>query len=373
MLKFITIFCIIFSLQTYAAEEKSQLQGAPLLYANMLFAEDVKARTTGVKSIYRDEVFDTETLDLLAQLLYESYNDPETRAVQADLISWICKTLGKSGNMRYKSAVKEITKSDNRKIQRYSTASLQLFAGRKVPSYKPKNGLIKKLSAKYQLITENKPNKEQQFFSLKPGDNLDTIIKKLGMPNSTGSERSKSFTIGRRFRVSVSGMVLNYEGLGTLYLNYRMRNQTGWTIDIVSNIFYLMKDEENHRSIVIADYILGDNWVEATTVLRRNTSKRNQYSERLYDIAAEKLYRAMNTHNRYEILMLTHLAAFMRASAGPRYSDIMEHIAENSDSRYIRRHAKKAFKTFRKKGKKLEMKVKPYIAGSLDIGKYSYR
>ncbi len=373
MFRFITILFIFFSLQSYAGTQKSQLQGAQLLYANMLFSKNVKTKTAGVRSLNRDEVFDTETLDLLAQLLYESYRSPHTRAKRADLISWICKTLGKSGNMRYKSAVEEITKSDNRKIQRYSTASLLLFSGNKVPSYTPENGLIEKLAPKYQLTIETNPNKEEKFFSLKPGDSLETIIKTIGMPNSTGSKFSKSFKIGRYIRMTISGMVLNYDGLGTLYLNYKMRHQRGWKIDIVSNIFYLMKDETDDHSVLIADYILGDSWREATRVLSRNTSKRNQYSELLYDIAAEKLYRAMNTHNRYEIQMLTHLAAFMRASAGPRYTDIMEDIAENSDSRHIRRHAKKAFKTFLKRGKKLEVKVESYIPGSLDIGKYTYR
>lgn len=371
---FIGFLFIGITTSAFAQDGKTSKQNLGFLYTHLLLVDNVKAMTTGTKSIYRDEIFDTETLDVVAEVLHDSYSDPEKRARRVDLISWLAKTLGKSGNMRYKPAVEKLTTSDNRKIQKYATRSLPLFAGRFVEPFKPEPSRLEKLKQHYQLTPENKTNKEELFFSLNPGDALASIIDKLGMPNSIGSENSKSIRFGRTaYRARFSGMVLNYDGLGAFYLNYQMRNQAGWKIDIVSNIYYLTKDETDNRAIVIADYILGDNWLEATQVIAKGRDKTKQYSERIYDIAAEKLYRAMGTHNRDEIKMLTHLASFIRTSAGPRYMDILQQVSEESESRHIRRHAGKAYKTLKKRSKKMGVEVEQYIAGSLDIGKYTYR
>ena len=61
----------------------------------------------------------------------------------------------------------------------------------------------------------------------------------------------------------------------------------------------------------------------------------------------------------------------LRAACGgnPKYITALEEVAENSDSRHIRKHAKKAVKALGKAAKK-DKPAAQYVLGSIDIGKY---
>ncbi len=372
MFRIVIMIAVLVSPHLSAQEQNTSLGSVHLLYAHMLTSENINTIKTGAKSVYRDSVVNTEILDLVAEVLHASINDPQKRMNRIDLIAWLAKALGQSKNMRYKASVETVANSDVKKLQRYGVQSLAHFHGAEVESFIPKANGLALLKKRYQLNPEDKPDREALFFSVSPNDSLDVVINKLGMPDSLGSENSKTFRIAHHFRSSVSGMVLDYHDLGVVYLNYGLRNKLGWKVEAVSYLYFLMKDETDGDAVMVADYILGDEWVAATDILNIKTGSRKQYSEKLYDIAAEKLYRAMNAQNVYEIKMLTHLAHFIRASGRPRYADIMKEVAAYSDSRHIRRHAKKAHKTLGKLKKKASHDIQSYVPGSLNIGKYMY-
>ncbi len=372
MFRLVIMIAVLVSPYLSAQEKNDSLEGVHLLYANMLTSENINTIKTGAKSVYRDRIVDIEILDLVAEVMHSSIEDPQERMKRIDLIAWLAKALGQSKNMRYKASVERVANSELRKLQKYGAQSLAQFQGQPVESFIPEVKSLAELKKRYRLHAEPKPNRESLFFSISPNDSLEAVLNTLGMPDSLGSENSKTFRIARHFRSSVSGMVLDYHDLGVIYLNYGLRHKLGWKVDAVSNIYWLMKNETDGDAVMVADYILGDEWVAATDTLNVKASSRKQYSEKLYDIAAEKLYRAMNAQNVYEIKMLTHLAHFIRASGRPRYADIMKEVASSSDSRHIRRHAKKAHKTLAKLKKKAAHDIRSYVPGSLNIGKYLY-
>lgn len=75
---------------------------------NMLRADDPLLQRLGAKSVYFRNTRDAALLDLVAERLLVAYKDIPTRE-HADAVSWMVKSLGKSGDKKYVPVLKEVS------------------------------------------------------------------------------------------------------------------------------------------------------------------------------------------------------------------------------------------------------------------------
>lgn len=86
------------------------------------------------KIFYQEETLETETLDIVATVIWK-YRNTDDR-IMADAIAWLCKVVGKSKNSRYQTLISEVSKiSENSKIERYAEKQLDLFEDENVPQF----------------------------------------------------------------------------------------------------------------------------------------------------------------------------------------------------------------------------------------------
>lgn len=91
---------------------------------------------TPLQEIYNGFVRDPEVLDVVAEVLLQSYQRPGY--IQVDATSWLCKATGASGNLRYKGILQQIAdKASERKVRKYAEQSLDMLPQAPAPPYLP--------------------------------------------------------------------------------------------------------------------------------------------------------------------------------------------------------------------------------------------
>ena len=75
-------------------------------------------------------------LDVLAQAIWEARASRE--ALEVDAMAWLCKTLGQSGNPRYRWLLGEVAEvAGEQKLRRYASANLRLLPEEDVEQFEP--------------------------------------------------------------------------------------------------------------------------------------------------------------------------------------------------------------------------------------------
>jgi hypothetical protein len=94
-----------------------------------LGSNDSKEKRNAAMKLYRSADFsDPATLDIVSQELLKGYNINLLDKYHVDAMAWLCKILGASGNIEYKSALEEAFKnSQSRKIRGYAEKNLKNF------------------------------------------------------------------------------------------------------------------------------------------------------------------------------------------------------------------------------------------------------
>ena len=362
----IGVLAVLLCANAMSFDESAKFEGVAGIYVRLLTSDNIETIKSGAKSVYRDQIFNEDMLDLVAEVLHESIMDEGKRAQRIDLIAWLARVLGESGNPRYQSTISLLVDSGNKKLVSYGNIALaQLSVSSGNAEFTVTEGLLISLQTKYQQALEASHADKASFLGINIHDDLGTVINNVGMPDELWSEGAHTIRIAQHFRSTFNGLVLAYNDFGLVYFHH---NRGGWRVDTVSNIYLLLNDDIGEDSLQLAASILGNSWLETTNILNRNTSKEKQYDELVYDISAEKLYRTMDTHSAYEIKMLTYLAKFIGVGGDPRYINILQEVVDESDSRHIRRHAKRALKAL-KKNSLSDTEVEQYLPGSIEIGK----
>jgi hypothetical protein len=86
------------------------------------------------KKLYSEQQVETETLDLVARVIWKYRNTDDDKMI--DAIAWLCKVVGKSRNSRYQTLISEVAKTtENSKIERYAEKQLDYFEDEDVPQF----------------------------------------------------------------------------------------------------------------------------------------------------------------------------------------------------------------------------------------------
>lgn len=95
-----------------------------LRYIKMLTQNNNRSIKQGAQSIYKTSKFTPEVLDVAAEVLLQRY--PRAGRYDVDTLSWLCKTIGRSGNNRYYSALQEVAKrTTHKKLRKYAKAAIK--------------------------------------------------------------------------------------------------------------------------------------------------------------------------------------------------------------------------------------------------------
>lgn len=360
------ILLAVLSVNVMSLDGRTEFKGVANLYARMLVSEDAETIKTGAKSIYKDSLVDEELFDLTAEILHENFADEGLRASRTDLIAWLAKVLGQSGNARYKSTITILVDSGDKKLMKYGqNALVQLRKGASASEFVVSDGVLNQMKKKYRQALAPSTSDKKSFLTINVDDSLTAIIERVGMPDELWSQDGHTVH-ARHFRATFSGLVLAYNNFGLVYLHH---SQGSWLVSAVSNVYMLMGKDVDDDTLNVATSILGNGWKETMLLLNTKAASGKQYDERVYDIATERLYRSMDSQAAFEIKMFTYLAKFIGVGGNPKYINALEDIAKNSDSRHIRKHAKKAAKALSEVANQ-DKPVTQYVPGSIDIGKY---
>lgn len=89
-----------------------------------------------VANLYRQTEVRVNFLDVLAQKLWDER--VLKKSIEVDYLAWICKILGKSGNPRYRTLLRDISESaEIRKLKKYAKANLDILPQENLVQFVP--------------------------------------------------------------------------------------------------------------------------------------------------------------------------------------------------------------------------------------------
>lgn len=197
-------------------------------YAQMLASGGVSSMQRAAEEIYNQSLTDQELLDVTAETLARNYstNSGET---YIEAMSWLCKSLGNSGNGRYKDLLMDISKkAPNRKMSKYCSkgsgnlpngAAQYVVGSVNLDRYKegatPVAGAVKAAPAAVA-----KPAGSKADFSLvKVGMAMSEVVSLIGEPTATTQNVTgkafQPFNFGGKGTMRMQAL---YKGVGRLIL-----------------------------------------------------------------------------------------------------------------------------------------------------------
>ncbi len=210
-------------------------------YINQIVGGGSSSLRQASQSMYNTEFTERAVLDVLAEKLLQSYNN--TGNVGVDSIARACKALGRSGDIRYKNVLAEVSKqAENRKVQKYAKQSLKRMPKGKAeePYEQGSVNLVKmrkKLSKGQSSVSSGQQSSKKQSKQSKhslsvitKGMSLQETVDLIGEPTS-----STSHITGKTFNPFYYGsdharLVYLYKGRGRILFSQRSSYSNTWRV-----------------------------------------------------------------------------------------------------------------------------------------------
>lgn len=369
MNKLIAIILILSCSSANALSVDTAFENENYLFARLLLSGNEKDIRQAAKSMYDTGTDNINMLDLAAELLSANMLPRNERKIKLDSILWLAKAIGKPGNRRYEALIRKLL-SPTMAIGRHAkhiNPLVENFNDSPYETFVPNPAIVEKLRIELSNIPKKSNGMNEKFTQLQIGASIENIFSLIGTPNSITSAPSKVINIGFGGGIKLTSLSLRYDGYGIIYIVHQKTGNIGWKIDLVSNIYMLMKDVKDKETLELAELILSDNWKATIRRLSLQLRDENVLPQVVYDIAMERLLRSTDAKADFEEKMLAFMAKFVASSKNKRYLNSLVFVSKNALSGVVKRHAKGSAKRLKKKGTDGE----EYIAGSVDIGKYS--
>lgn len=95
---------------------------------NMLASDMPVLQLIGTKKIYRTYSQETKLLDAAEKLLLAGYQHNGKSKRHVDVMAWLCKALGNSGNVKFKATLQEAAdNAASKKVRKYAKKNLLLL------------------------------------------------------------------------------------------------------------------------------------------------------------------------------------------------------------------------------------------------------
>ncbi len=192
----------------------------------MLASGGVSSMQRAAEEIFAQSLTDQELLDVAAEVLAQNYSK-NTGETFVDSMSWLCKSLGNSGNGRYKELLADIAKhASAKKLVKYCDKAadglpkgVAAYVAGSVNLDKYKEGGSAVASAAKPAAKAASGGKAD-FSLIKEGMSMEEVASLIGEPTTTTSKMT-----GKAFRpFNFSGkdnvrMYALYKGVGRLVLS----------------------------------------------------------------------------------------------------------------------------------------------------------
>lgn len=105
---------------SHAADAREQA------WINQLVSEDVSQIRRAAQEITNAGAFDQALLDVVAEVLLETYKDVPSGYIQVDALSYAANALGNSGNTRYRSVLAEVKENAyHKKLRKFANKNMK--------------------------------------------------------------------------------------------------------------------------------------------------------------------------------------------------------------------------------------------------------
>ncbi len=213
----------------------------------MLVRGGPESQRDAAQSIYNGIERNTEVLDVVAEVLLQTFQRPGF--VQVDATAWLCKALGSSGNERYRGVLQQVAdKASERKVRKYAEQSLGMLPQGDAAPYiigtvdlaKLRDGAI---NAREQPATTaqtgpppSKGTGNGSFDQINQGMSMEEVYALIGQPTATTSRATGKAWAPFYQGGDTARTFALYKGKGRIVFSNASRYAPVWrVIDIVSD------------------------------------------------------------------------------------------------------------------------------------------
>lgn len=329
---------------TYTGPIEYELHG----YLSLLSSTNPIESKLGTRSIYQDELFEPEILDIVAEQLFVNKVNEDSPAF-VDTIAWYAKTLGESKNARYAEILSWAKQHySNKKIHKHIDEAVKSISRVDGNQYKSSNvslGRLRKQLAEYgnsKVVAREK----REYNNLMTTMNLREMYKLLGTPDAIEdlSVRSGWGMYGR----SALMLLVHYYDYGAIQFIYDGDTKPGWILR------HLMPSTASldevyagpHRNLANTLWSARGSglWMTMHPIiddLKADPSMMQLLSKRLL-VSADTL-------DKWEIKALAHISRFIAATGDKEYLPILQEAAQKSGDSDLRDYIDDAIERLSKK------------------------
>ncbi len=213
----------------------------------MLVRGGPESQRDAAQEIYNGFVRDPEVMDVVAEVLLQSYQRPGY--IQVDATSWLCKALGASGNLRYKGILQQIADpAAERKVRKYAEQSLDMLPEGSAPPYIAGTIDLTRLREGYMRTPQEQaprsfngppPSNDSassSFDRITHGMSMDEVFALVGQPTATTSRITGKAWAPFYHGGDTARLFALYKGKGRIVFSNASRYAPIWrVIDIVTD------------------------------------------------------------------------------------------------------------------------------------------
>ncbi|MEM8547185.1 MAG: hypothetical protein AAGF46_03375 [Pseudomonadota bacterium] len=116
----------------------ADFEGDQKRWVDSLVSEDVSQIRAAAQDIHRARDFDEDLLDVVAEVILETYDEPPTGFIHADALSWSMNVLGASKNWRYYEVLDKVeTGGGHKKLRKFAKKNRKALKKSDAAQYKP--------------------------------------------------------------------------------------------------------------------------------------------------------------------------------------------------------------------------------------------
>lgn len=246
MIRRIIFFIVIIALLLPAVPAMA-VSPAGEQYINQIVGGGFTSLRRASQSIYRTNMTEKQVLDVLAEKLLQNYNASDKTGV--DAISWACKALGQSSDIRYKNVLQTVTKNaKHAKTRKYAKQSLKSMpAGQADYPYQKGSVNLKALRSKLNKgqspvpASKQSPSKQvsgekrYSFSAIREGMSIQEVHSLLGPPTSSTSHITGKTFNPFYYGTDTARQIYLYKGQGRIFFSNNSYSNAWRVIEIEIN------------------------------------------------------------------------------------------------------------------------------------------
>lgn len=332
------------SLAAAAAHAAEPLEGQDHSYATLLLSAAAPDIKVGAKSLARGLSSSQAVFDIAANTLWLACDGQ--RELDADTQAWLAIALGASGKPRYRNVLLHCQKrSPEEKVRDHAEEALDELPRARVPQIKggslPVAAVRRRLAAS---VAQDLPKRSAQAFAnVAHGESIDHVYRRLGLPDAVEASSHAGGTVRVpgpvRVQTTVTGLMVHYQGLGTLMLNLPRGDDARWS---VTGVLPVVAGESGDPEVARVQRVLASSDFHAIKSLGMELIRREERDRDVLDIVADHVAWAQSTEDDYMADALAWLCKALGQSGDGRYKSFLEQVAEQAAAGRLRGHAEDA-------------------------------